>query len=153
MNGSDTLSRVIHWMVFKNKQEETTLKIMELKKIFVLTTIAAVLGIAARTDAITVKVWPEKMQVRPNEEVKLTVTVTGLAAGEKAAVECRVVNRIDTEVARFKGETGENGKVTYIFKPGQEFGYEVQVVATKGQRTGQGFRGICLLSQSMDDGP
>ena len=58
---------------------------------------------------LAVKVWPDKLQVRPGEAVQLQVTVTGLPAGQTAAVHCRVARLLGSEAAKFDGTTDAEG--------------------------------------------
>lgn len=83
---------------------------------------------------LTVQVWPDKLQVRPGEPVQLQVTVNGLAAGQTAAVRCRVLHLLDTEAARFAGTTDAQGKAVFTFRPQAEFGYEAVAEVTAGER-------------------
>lgn len=88
---------------------------------------------------LAVQVWPDRLQVRPGEPVQLQITVTGRPAGATAAVECRVVNRLDHEAARFTGPVNAEGKVAFTFRPTEEFGYGVLVTANCGEQQAQAY--------------
>jgi hypothetical protein len=77
--------------------------------------------------ALTIKVWPDRLHVRPGEPVRLQVTTS-----ERAAVNCVVFNRLTNEVARFSGATDAAGQCEFVFKPAEEYGYEVRATATAG---------------------
>jgi hypothetical protein len=96
-----------------------------------------VLASVASAD-LAVQVWPDKLQVRPGEPVQLQVTVTGLTAGQTAAVQCRVARLLDQEAAKYDGTTDAAGKVSFTFKPTAEFGYEVTATATAGGQEARG---------------
>ncbi|MCC6580688.1 MAG: hypothetical protein IT440_09615 [Phycisphaeraceae bacterium] len=92
--------------------------------------IAAILFglLATQVSALTVQVLPDRMHVKPGQAVCLRI-----AASEKAAIDCVVVNRVHHETARFRGETDDAGQCQFTFSPTEEFGYEVNVVATAGE--------------------
>ena len=100
------------------------------KTLLLIGTLLLLASVASADLGVTV--WPDKLQVRPGEPVQLQVTVTGLPAGQTAAVTCRVSRLLDIEAARFTGATGADGKLTFTFRPTAEYGYEAVAEATAG---------------------
>ncbi|HEY3415595.1 MAG TPA: hypothetical protein VGM23_01810, partial [Armatimonadota bacterium] len=87
---------------------------------------------------LTVTVWPQKLRVKPNEPLAIKVTVTGLPAGQTAAIDCRVLARLGTEVGKVSGTTDANGVVSFSYTPKAEWGYTVVATARAGNETATG---------------
>ena len=89
--------------------------------------------------ALSVKVWPDKLRVKPGEPVRLAITVSGLPAGQAAEVTCRVATGVDTVVARFSGKTDEKGVASFTFTPQAEWGYGVTAEGRNGAESATGY--------------
>lgn len=95
------------------------------------TIMAALLAVAPLALALDVKVWPDKVCVKPGQPVVLQITVSDT----NADVTCKVVNGLDTVAATFTGKPATNGVVAFTFVPKEEWGYEVVATATGGGTT------------------
>lgn len=82
--------------------------------------LAAALCWCAAAGALEAKVWPDKLRVKPDEPVTITVAARGLSAGTAADVECRVTRGIADEAAHFEGKTDASGAAVFTFTPEKE---------------------------------
>ncbi|HEY3397930.1 MAG TPA: hypothetical protein VGM19_09770 [Armatimonadota bacterium] len=89
-------------------------------------------GLTGVSAALEVQVWPAKLCVKPGEALPIQVTVKGLPAGQTAAVDCQVRRGLGVSAGHFTGTTDAQGLVGFTFTPQEEFGYEVEAVASAG---------------------
>ncbi len=84
--------------------------------------------LSSSSQALEVRVWPEKLWVKPGEAVVLRVT-----SEPGAVIDCRVVHQVDTVAASFEGMTDGEGQASFSFTPPADWGYEAVVTAVLGE--------------------
>ena len=115
---------------------------------FLILTLA--LPLAAK---LQVQVWPEQMQVRPGQVVRLQITVTGNEPAGPVAVQCQIRHRFDTVATEMTGQTDAAGKLMLSFTPQEEFGYDVQVTATANGQTAAGSEVFTCAANPWETAP
>jgi hypothetical protein len=85
--------------------------------------------------AFEVKVWPDKLCVKPAEPVNIRVEVSGLPEGKSAEIQCIVETDLKKEVAKFEGQASSTAPAIFTFTPESEWGYSAVAVAKAGDET------------------